>query len=261
MGLRGRICTFCTDTRLGDTDIEMQTQRQTSISTIILKIPISLFFQSDFMIFWCWDGGKPNIYLKLIIAKSLDYILLLPDIASSSLKANQLNDLWVHFSSNSTNPQPLGSLAKRRPQPPPHNPYPATPAWFWKPFSSVILCPGNSCLFSLPLASLSTCRLAGGESVLSTSARGNLRICTNCTIVCRRPTIHVWNLNWRFLHVATADPQISPSPLSCLNTRGFPPERRHRTGQAMWIPSFFCLIFLFCTFVFSWFLILYFGKE
>ena len=78
------------------------------------------------MIFWCWDGGKPNIYLKLIIAKSLDYILLLPDIASSSLKANQLNDLWVHFSSNSTNPQPLGSLAKRRPQPPPHNPYPAT---------------------------------------------------------------------------------------------------------------------------------------
>ena len=87
------------------------------------------------MIFWCWDGGKPNRYLKPMIAKSLDYILLLPDIASSSLKANQLNDLWVHFSSNSTNPQPLGSLAKRRPQPPPHNPYPATPAWFWKPFS------------------------------------------------------------------------------------------------------------------------------
>ena len=115
-----------------------------------------------------------------------------------------------------------------------HNPHPTTPTLPPQPDSeSLFLCTGNSCLFSLPLASLSTCRLAGAESVLSTSARGNLRICTNCTIVCRRPTIHVWNLNWRFLHVANPDPQISPSPLSCLNTRGFPPERRHRTGQAM----------------------------
>ena len=150
-------------------------------------------------------------------------------------EAKQLNDLWVHFSSNSTSSQPLGcdSLARRRQQnynpptpAPPKQPNFKTPFPQWCFDLEVFVC-------SLWHLCPATC-IADAESVLEVSARATWE---SALVQLSGESHSLLEISTRGHHWCKHSLALKSGWLSWSNKRGFSLERR-RTRQAGWISPF-----------------------